>query len=250
MIKEFNPFTLKGKTILITGASSGIGKSISIICSKMGAHVIITGRNPERLNQTFESLVGDGHIAITSDINNPDDVESLISNLPKLDGMVLAAGIVEMRPIMFASYEKLVSIYETNLFAPVQMLRLIVKKKKYNGGFSVVAISSVAGREDIVPGNGIYGSGKSALSSILKYASIELAPKSIRINTVSPGMILTPMHTQGDISQDELDQCVERIPMKRWGIPDEIAYASVFLLSNASEYMTGSDIKVDGGLTI
>lgn len=246
----YNPFSLANKTVLVTGASSGIGRSIAIECSNMGAAVVIMGRNENRLRNTFELLQGVGHETLAIDINDLSSIEEAINKLPKLDGLVLAAGIVEMRPFMFATHDKMVSIFETNLFSPVQMLRLIVKKKKYNKGLSVVGISSVAGREDIVQGNGIYGSGKSAFSSILKYAALELAPKSIRVNTISPGMILTPMHTQGNVTQEQLDMYVSKLPLPRWGHPQEVAYSAVYLLSDASSYITGSDIKIDGGLTI
>lgn len=246
----YNPFSLAGKSVLVTGASSGIGRATAIACSRMHASVIACGRNQDRLDETMASLYGDEHSSVAIDLNDSAAVESMVAGLPPLDGIVLAAGIVEMKPFMFATKEKFNKIYDTNLFSPVQLIRLLVKKKRFNKGFSVVTVSSVAGHQDIVPGNGIYGSGKSALSSLMKYAALELAAKGIRINTISPGMILTPMHTQGDISQDQLDAYISKVPMSAWGTPEDVALAAVYLLSDASSYLTGSDIKVDGGLTI
>lgn len=246
----FNPFSLDGKKILVTGASSGIGRATAIECSRLGAEIIAVGRNEQRLAETMVMLGGENHGVVNCDLCNDSQLESLIDSVPKLDGVVLAAGIVEMRPFMFASQDKYEEIFKTNLFSPLQFIRLLIKKKKFNKGFSIVAISSVAGKEDFVPGNCIYGSGKAALSSALRYAALELAPKQIRINTVSPGMILTPMHTEGDVTEEQLSAFVSKLPIARWGMPEEVAHAAVYLLSDASAYMTGSDIRIDGGLTI
>lgn len=246
-----NPFSLKDKTILVTGASSGIGKAIAIECSKMGARVIIVGRNTERLNETLSLVEGNkDHLSFAIDLNIEDNVTELIANIPKLDGIVLAAGIVEMLPVLFATPEKFKKIYETNLFSPIELLRLIVKKKKYNSGLSIVAIDSVAGTLGFSPANGIYGSGKAALMSFMKYCALELAPKNIRVNTISPGMILTPMHTKGVVESEKLEEKVSHVPIKVWGKPEDIAYASIYLLSNAASYVTGANIVIDGGITI
>lgn len=245
-----NPFSLDGKTILVTGASSGIGKAIAIECSKMGARLIITGRNKQRLDDTFMQLPGKEHIAIVADITQENKIKELIDSLCKIDGIVLAAGIVEMLPTLFANQDKFKEIYQTNLFAPIELLRLIVKKKKSSSTFSAVAISSVAGNEDISVANGIYGSGKAAFSSFLKYFALENAKRGIRVNTISPGMILTPMHTKGVVDEKDLECAIQQVPLKRWGRPEEIAYAAIYLLSDASSYITGADIKIDGGITI
>lgn len=212
---SYNPFSLVDKTILITGASSGIGKSCAIECSKMGAKLIITGRNERRLNETMNSLEGEGHQSVLADVSTGDGVKSLISNLPKLDGILLAAGIVEMWPVLFATRERFNKIFDTNLFSPIEIVRLIIKKKLYNPGLSVVAIDSIAGTTDFCPANGIYGAGKAALASFLKFVALENASKKIRINTISPGMILTPMHTGGAVEAEKLEETVDKVPMKR-----------------------------------
>lgn len=247
---SYNPFSLADKTILITGASSGIGKSCAIECSKMGAKLIITGRNEQRLSETMNGLEGSGHKAVLADVSTEDGVKSLISELPKLDGIILAAGIVEMWPVLFATRERFNKIFDTNLFSPIEIVRSIIKKKLYNPGLSVVAIDSIAGTSDFCPANGIYGAGKAALASFLKFVALENASKKIRINTISPGMILTPMHTGGSVEAEKLEETVQKVPMKRWGKPEDIAYGAIYLLSDASSYLTGSDIKIDGGYTI
>lgn len=250
MIPEFNPFSLNGKTILVTGASSGIGKEIAITCSKMGARVILTGRNKERLLETCNSIGQSDTECFIADLAVMDEINHLASELPPLDGIVLAAGIVEMWPISFAAPEKFHKIFQTNLFSPIELLRQIIKKKKFNKGLSVVAIDSIAGNEDFAVGNSIYGAGKAALKSFLKFFSLEMIEKGIRVNTISPGLILTPMQTKGAVCEDDLQKAINKVPMKRWGYPNDIAPAAVFLLSDASSYMTASDIKIDGGYTI
>ncbi len=245
-----NPFSLTDKTILVTGASSGIGRATAIECSKLGAKMVIIGRNEDRLKDTFSKLYGEGHMLFLTDLTVEEEVAKLVSGLPNVDGIVLAAGIVTMKPFSFISRSSLDKIYQTNLFAPIELLRLIVKKKKANKGMAVVGLSSVAGTADFVAANGIYGSSKAALSSIFKYAALELAPKGIRVNTVSPGMIMTPMHTEGQLENEDLNQVTSRIPLGRWGLPADVAYACCYLLSDASSYLTGSDIRIDGGLTI
>lgn len=247
---NYNPFSLAGKTILITGASSGIGKACAVECSKAGAKLIITGRNEQRLNETSGSLHGNGHQAVVADLSGEEGVKKLVSVLPELDGVILAAGIVEMWPVLFATRPRFGKIFDTNLFSPIEIVRSIIKKKLYNPGLSIVAIDSIAGSSDFCPANGIYGAGKAALASFLKFVALETASKNVRINTISPGMILTPMHTGGAVEHEKLEETVAKIPMKRWGMPEDIAYGAIYLLSDASAYLTGSDIKIDGGCTI
>lgn len=250
MNKCYNPFSLEGKTILVTGASSGIGKATAIECSKMGAKVIITGRNESRLFETLSSMSGDGHQCIKADLSSPDELTSFLNQLPKLHGVVLAAGIVEMWPVLFATRKRFDNIFDTNLFSPIEIVRSVIKKKLYENSLSIVAIASIAGIYSFGPANGIYGAGKAALASFLKYVALETASKGIRANTISPGMIYTPMHTGGSVEEEKLGETIKKIPIQRWGEPKDIAYAAIYLLSDASSYVTGMDIKVDGGITI
>lgn len=250
MSTSYNPYTLQGKTILVTGASSGIGKATAIECSKLGAKLIITGRNENRLCTTLSELEGKGHIYIIADLSKDEGISSLLNQLPPINGLVLAAGIVEMWPVLFATRQRIEKIFNTNLFSPIELARSILKKKLHEKDFSIVAISSIAGTDSIGTANGIYGAGKAALSSFLKYIALECASKSVRVNTISPGMILTPMHTEGTIEEEKLQKMIQNVPIKRWGLPQDIAYAAVYLLSDASSYMTGADIKIDGGITL
>jgi len=245
-----NPFSLAGKRILVTGASSGIGKSIAQQCAKMGAQLVINGRNKERLDETFSSLAGEGHVAIQADLSEENEIKVFVEKLPVLDGMVLAAGFVEMWPVLFATRDRINKIFSTNLYSPIEIVRLVIKKKLFKPGFSIVAIDSIAGTTDFSPANSIYGAGKAALASFLKYVALEMASKGIRVNTISPGMVLTPMHTEGVVESEKLEETVSKVPLKRWGKPEDIAYGAIYLLSDAASYLTGIDICIDGGCTL
>lgn len=246
----YNPFTLDGKTVLITGASSGIGKATAIECSKLGARLIITGRNEERLNETLNQLSGNDHQVIASDLCNPDELKSLVANMPAVDGVVLCAGINETIPVQFCSPKKFQKIFETNFFSTAELIRLIIKSKKINSGGSIVAISSAGGNFAFNFGNGIYGSAKSALSTWCKFLSQELALKKIRVNAICPGMVQTPLIYSGAISNEQLEQDKNKYPLKRFGNPSEIAWACIYFLSDASTWVTGTDFLIDGGYNL
>ena len=243
----YNHFSLDGKTILITGASSGIGQATAIESSKLGANLIITGRNESRLNETLSQLKPGNHVAISSDLCNADDLKELTTQLPSLDGVVLCAGINETIPVQFCSPKKFQKIFETNFFSTVELVRLIIKTKKVNNGGSVVAISSAGGNFAINFGNGIYGSSKSALSTWCKFLAQELALKKIRVNAICPGMVKTPLIESGAISAEQLEQDMIKYPLKRFGEPSEIAWACIYFLSDASKWVTGTDFLIDGG---
>lgn len=245
----YNPFSLEGKTILITGASSGIGRATAIECSKMGAKLIITGRNEIRLNETLDSLAGIGHNTIIANLEKEEEIQSLVNQIDKINGAVLCAGIADTTLVPFASIKRFKQIYDTNLFAQTELVRLLVKKKKLEKNPSIVAISSLSA---ICPslGNGIYGSSKAALTTWIKYAAQELGPKGIRLNCVCPGMVDTPLIHGGAISEDQMIEDMKRYALRRYGKPEEIAYACVYLLSNASVWVTGTNLVVDGGASI
>lgn len=251
MTTSYNPFSLDKKTILITGASSGIGRATAVECSKMGASVIITGRNEERLNETLNLLTPGNHLAILADLSLEEGINKLIECIPYLDGLVLAAGIEGMALFQFSTKSKLEKIYNNNLFSPIEILRLIVKKKKFRSGFSVVGIASIAAFLQS-PAHGIYGSAKAALVSMFKYAALELAPKSIRINTISPGAIKTQMTMTANsmISQEQLEINEKKYPLKHFGEPEDIAFGCIYLLSDAAKWITGEDLIIDGGITL
>lgn len=246
---EYNPFTLKGKTILVTGASSGIGQATAVECAQMGAEVVITGRDTERLQATAD-LMGNLKAQIAADLTNQEDVERLVAALPPLDGAVLCAGNSTTLPLQFGSREKFDEMFNVNFFAPVELLRLMYKKKVLQKGSSVVLIASIGGTHSFMPGNGVYGASKAALNSLMKYAAREYASRKIRVNSICPGMVDTPLIHRGTITEEQLAEDAKRYPLGRYGKPDDIANGAVYLLSDASSWLTGHDLVIDGGFSI
>lgn len=247
---SYNPFSLEGKTILVTGASSGIGREAAVQCSKLGARVIVTARNEERLNETLSQMEGDGHRIVLAELTQQADLEKLVDAIDSLNGLVLCAGKGMTLPFPFSTKEKFDTVFEINFFAPVELLRLLVKKKKLAKESSVVFVSSVGGNFSFNVGNGVYGASKAALNSIMKFCAKELAPKKIRVNSVNPGMVNTKLIQGGTISEEQHQLDMEKYPLKRYGEPEEIAYGIIYLLSDASSWVTGHSLVIDGGLTI
>lgn len=246
----YNPYSLEGKTILVTGASSGIGQATAIECSKMGAHVIVTGRNEERLKDTLDSLDGNGHSMIVADLTVSDDLQKVVSSAGHIDGLVLSAGKPQTRPIPFCTRDEFNSVFEINFFSTVELMRLLLKKKNITKGGSVVFVSSIGGTKSYGVGNGVYAASKSALDAIMKTTAKEMGPKNIRVNSVNPGMVNTKLIHGGTISEEQLHADQKSYPLQRYGEPQEIALGIVYLLSDASSWVTGHRLVIDGGKTI
>lgn len=247
---DYNPFSLKEKTILVTGASSGIGQETAIQCSRMGARVIITARNEDRLKKTLSQLEGDGHRMLMAELTQQEELEKLVNAIDTVNGVVLCAGKGMTSPFPFSTRDKYDSVFDVNFFAPVELLRLLVKKKKLEKESSVVFVSSIGGIKSFQLGNGIYGASKAALNSTMKFCARELAAKKIRVNAVNPGMVNTQLIQSGAISEEQLKVDMERYPLKRYGEPQDIAYGIIYLLSDASSWVTGHSLVIDGGVTV
>lgn len=245
----YNPYSLEGKTILITGASSGIGKTTAIECSKLGANVIITGRSVERLNDTFSKLEGQSNLQIVADLIEEEDIATLVNKIPDLDGVFLCAGITDTTPVKFINKEKILNVFNINYIAPILLVKLLLSKKKIKKAASLVFMSSL-GVEELTPGLGIYGSSKSALNVIMRAFANELSPRKIRANSIMPMMVKTELVTNITmISSEELAKDEEKYPFG-YGTPEDIAYAVIYFLSDASKWVTGSILKMDGGSTL
>lgn len=246
----YNPYSLEGKTILVTGASSGIGRATAIECSKLGATVIITARNETRLAQTFSQLEGSGHMMVLSDFSNIEGVDNLVSQLPELQGLVSNAGYTKILPVQFINYEEINSILQVNTIAPMLLLQKLLKKKKLIKGASVVFTSSLAGLGSCTVGNSMYTASKGAISAFIRCVALELAPKKIRVNAVCPAMVDTGILDSGTVSKEQLEEDMKTYPLGRYGKPEDIAWAMVYLLSDASSWITGDNLVLDGGITI
>lgn len=247
---NFNPFSLQNRTILVTGASSGIGRTTAIECSMMGAHVIITGRNQVRIDEVKHELNGTGHLGVIADLTQEDQLLNLVDQLPIVDGVVLCAGQGTVVPFKMADRKKINPVFEINYFAPVELLRLLIKKKKLANESSVVFVSSIGGVDSITIGNSIYGASKAAFNSAMRFCALELAPKKIRVNSVCPGMVNTRLIQGGAVSEEQHQADMQKYPLKRYGEPEDIAHGIVYLLSAASSWVTGHSLVIDGGYTV
>lgn len=247
---NYNPFTLNGKTILVTGASSGIGRETAIACANMGASIVVTGRDGERLQETAQTLGSACVAQLAADLTSAGDLQNLISSLPHLDGAVLCAGNSTTLPLQFGTREKFDDMFNINFFAPVELLRLMYKKKLLNKGASVVLIASIGGTHSFMPGNGVYGASKAALNSVMKYAAREYASRKVRVNSICPGMVDTPLIHRGTITEEQLAEDAKKYPLGRYGKPEDIANGAIYLLSDASSWLTGHDLVIDGGFSI
>ena len=246
---SYNPFTLEGKTILITGASSGIGRATAIECSKLGATCFITARNEERLNETLSQMEGKGHQMIVADIATQDGIDTLVEQSPAIDGLVNNAGVSHTKPISFIKEEELNRIFSINTFAPIVLTKSLLKKKKMNVGGSIVFVSSAASiNPDIA--NSIYSATKAAIASFSRSCAKELSVKQIRSNSVHPGMVETELVKNLIFSAEDLENDKAKYLLKRYGKPEEIAWSIIYLLSDASAWVTGSSMIIDGGLLV
>lgn len=246
---NYNPFSLEGKTVLITGASSGIGKATAIECSKMGGKIIICGRNQERLQETFSQLEGEGHSTFEGDLLEQETIERLVNEAPQLDGVMLSAGKGMTLPFQFCTREKFDDIFNINFFSPVEIVRLLSKNKKLKHGCSIVVIVSIGGTRRFTVGKSVYGSAKAALDSMIHFWAQELATKKIRVNGICPGMVNTPLIHKGTITEEQLKEDMNTYPLKRYGEPEDIANGAIYLLSDASSWITGHSLVIDGGVT-
>lgn len=249
---NYNPFSLAGKTILVTGASSGIGRATAIECSKAGANVILTARNNERLRETHALLYDNENqpLWITADMQNDDDITRLVDQLPIIDGLVNNAGISINVPIAFIDRAKIEQVLGVNTIAPILLTRQLVKKKKIAKGGSIVFTSSISGNNTVTVAHEMYSASKTAITGFMRNAALDLAVKGIRCNAVHPGMINTPMVHSGKYSEEQLKKDMDNYPLHRFGEPEEVAYAMIYLLSDAAAWVTGHSLVIDGGLTL
>ncbi len=245
-----SPFVVEGKSILVTGAASGIGKATALLCSKMGAKVTITDLNEEQLKATFDSLEGDGHQMVVANLTDNDDLQRLVDALPKLEGVVCNAGIIKTILAQFAEKSDIERILNINTIAPIYLTKLLLENKKIKKEASIVYTSSMGGVYNGAIGNGLYGASKAALVGFVKSLALEVAPRGIRVNTVNPGITETNIYNYSSITPEQLEQEKAHYPLKRFGKPEEIANAIVFLLSDASKWMTGSSLLIDGGCSL
>lgn len=251
---NYNPYSLENKTVLVTGASSGIGRATAIECSKLGATVVVTARNQARLSAVFEELdkgLGQKHQMVIADIATNEGLDSLMAALPTVDGVSSNAGIaLGNSPIKFIGEEQMQNLMQTNTYSHVLLAKALFKKKLIAKDGSIVFTASIGGTVSQGPGNTLYGMSKNALLAFAKYAAIEFAPRGIRVNCVSPGMIETPLINIDSLTEEDKAIDAEKYLLKRYGKPEEVARTTAFLLGDASSFITGTAIIIDGGYTV
>lgn len=240
-----NPFTLQDKYILVTGASSGIGRGIAVACADMGANVILTARNVEKLHETLSLLKGHAHSIIPADLTNIDEISQMVDRLPMMDGIVHCAGVMKRIPCKSICKEDIISVFQPNIEAPMLLQATLLQKRKVNKCASIVFIASIAARSGVA-GNALYSASKGALISYAQCLAMELASRKIRVNCISPAMVWTDLAMVG-ATREALEYDQEKYPLKRYGEPQDIANLCIYLLSNASSWMTGSCVEITGG---
>lgn len=246
-----NPFAIEGKTILVTGATSGIGRATAIASAQMGANVILNGRNVSRLEETL-SMMSDvcKHLIIPADLTDEAQVQGLLEKISAVDGVACCAGVAEMKPFAFVTEEDVERVFKVNCIAPVMLVNKLLRAKKLNKGGSVVFVSSVDGPKVVHAGNSVYSGSKSALVGLARNMAIDLAGKKIRVNCVLPGTTDTPMIRTENVTEEMLAETAKAFPLKRFAQPEEIANAIIFLLSDGASFITGTELTVDGGYSI
>ena len=243
---SYNPFSLEGKTILVTGASSGIGRGIAIACSKMGASIILNGRNHNKLNETLAQLKSGTHSIITADLTDNDSIIRMMESIPVLDGLVHCAGMGQRVLCKVATESDVDSVMDTNFKGPVLLQTELIRRKKINKGASIVFIASISSWSPSI-GNAFYSASKGAIISYANCLALELAPRKVRVNCISPAMVWTELVLQEGVDEEQLKQDEQKYPLKRYGTPEDIANLAIYMLSDASSWMTGSNVKISGG---
>jgi len=241
---------LKNKAVLITGASSGIGRGVAVACASAGAKCILVARNHDRLEETKSLCEGHGHAIEVFDVTEFEKLKSFVERLPQLDGVVQCAGVGDNHtPLKFLTADFVDRLLAVNLKAPILLLANLEKSKKLNKGGSIVMMSSIAGFH-ATSAHSLYGATKGGLTSFVKGAALDLAGKRIRVNAIAPAMVNTPLIDFGSLTEEQRKTNEARYPLKRYGEPEDIAGAVVYLLSDRAKWVTGQQFVLDGGFTI
>ena len=252
MTDNYNPYSLVDKTILVTGAGSGIGRATAIEASRLGGRVILVDINEAGLVETKGMLDGQEleHLYYVVDLCDESAIDAMVKKLPVINGCSNNAGITKLTPIQFITAEEMERIHKVNLIAPMLLTKYLLKRKKLSRPASIVFTASAGGVFVASPGNAVYATSKCGVDGYMRTAALELAPKGIRCNSVNPGMVETPLINRGQVTAEQHEKDKENYPLGRYGKPEDIALATIYLLSDASSWMTGTALKIDGGLTL
>jgi len=254
MLNIYKPDSLAGKTYLVTGASSGIGKATAILLSKCGARVVINGRDESRLRETMIDLAGSGHLTAAAPLETADQtfewLKGLLGISGPLDGVFHCAGIELVRPIRMIKQAQLDEVFGSSLFAAFGMARALSGKNAMVDAGSLVFMSSVSGSTGQV-GMTAYAAAKAAIDAMVRSLSCEMAGRKIRVNSIAAGAVQTAMHdrlTKG--SGEDATLAYSQAHLLGFGEPNDVAQAALYLLSPVSRWVTGTTIVVDGGYMV
>lgn len=241
-----NPFSLQGKTVLVTGASSGIGRAVAVECARAGACLVINGRDAQRLDQTMTMLAASAegaHKAVVADLADAEQLSRLTGELGQLDGVVFAAGIDGTSPVRMFRQSHLESVMGTNFGVPAMLTQKLLYQRLLRNGASLVYLSSIAAHTGTV-GLGPYAASKAALEGFMRALVMEIAPRGMRANALVPGLVDTPLVNH---AVEWLAEQAKKYPLGL-GKPEDVAYGAVYLLADASRKVTGTHLHLDGGI--
>jgi NAD(P)-dependent dehydrogenase (short-subunit alcohol dehydrogenase family) len=239
---------LEGKHILVTGASSGMGRVFCQMIAKEGATISLIARNEERLKETLSKMDGEGHDYYVCDLTDEEQLKATIAQLKAVDGVVFCAGINDYVPLKFVKQEKLERIFQTNFYSQVILTQMLVKKKLINKNSSLVYISSLSSVLGVA-GTLLYASSKAALNSAVRVIASELAPQGIRANAICPGIVRTEMLSGTNIDENTFIKQEADYPLGL-GTPEDVGHAVLFHLSDGSRWLTGNCMVIDGGYSL
>lgn len=236
---------------MVTGASSGIGRQTALVLNQLGAKLTVTARSHEKLLLLLDEMGNPHHTMLTADLTNEKDISELVRFTDSINGLVHCCGKVLPVPVKFIQEKHLKDVFATNYFSAVNLVSELLKQKKLNNNSSVVFLSSVSTQHAYF-GGGPYISSKAALEGYARTLALELAPKKIRVNVLQPALVNTEIFTNtidAAVNEEEMNKLVGAYPLGI-GEPVDVANAISFFLSDASKWITGSSLKMDGGLTL
>ncbi len=248
---NYNPFSLEGKSILVTGGAGGIGSEVARVCSRLGAQLILTDIRKEALEEalaSLEKLDAGEHLAFMADLTCQEELNELVEKIPSIDGFVCNAGVMKLVLTQFITEEELIRIQKINLNAPILLTKALLKKKKIKKGGSIVFTASAAGVYRVSMGNAIYATTKCGIDAFMRTVALECGPKGIRCNSVNPGMVETALISS--FTEEQKQKEMQNYPLRRFAKPEDIALGVAYLLSDASSFVTGTALKIDGGMTL